>query len=79
MIFSTLKSQSFRIADSYVHLSLADFSLLSEQKSLSSVNLSLFLHDVSLLWVEPDTSLSFAQFWETNLEGARTLFQNWHL
>ena len=56
MISPPLKFQSFRTAVLYIHFSLASFSLLVKKKSLSSVNVSLFLHDVSVFWLEPDTS-----------------------
>ena len=82
MIFPPLKFQNFGITVSYIHFSVASFSFLLKQKSLSSFNLSLFLHDVSTLWLEPDisgtSSLYFPHTWETNLEGARTLVQSWH-
>ena len=35
---------------------LASFSVLWKHKSLSSLNLGLVLHDVSIFWLEPDTS-----------------------
>ena len=52
------------------------FIFLLKQKSLRFVNLSLFLHDISIFWLEPitsGTSSFFAQIWETSLQGARTL------
>ena len=82
MISPLLKFQSFTTAVLYIHFSLASFSLLVKKKSLSSLNLSLFLHDVSVFWLEPDTSgissLYFAHTWKNNLEGARIFLQSWH-
>ena len=49
----------------YVHSSLTSFSELLIYKCLSSDNLSLGFHDVSIFWLESDTlgtlSLNFAQ------------------
>ena len=36
----------------YIHLSLASFFVVFKHKSLSFVNLSLFLHDVPIFWLE---------------------------
>ena len=36
----------------YIHLSLASLFVLFTHKYLSSVNLSFFLHDVSIFWLE---------------------------
>ena len=49
MISHPLKSQSFRIAVIYIHLFL-------KHKSSRFINLSLFLHDVSIFWLKADPS-----------------------
>ena len=68
--------KAFELSFTYIHHSLASLSILFKQKSLSFVNLEVFLHHISMFSF--DTSLYFAQLPETNLEGACTLEQNWH-
>ena len=58
-------SRSFRIA-AFLHTFIFDYLFCTfENKSLSSVNLSLDLHGVSIFWLDSDTSgtlsLYFAQ------------------
>ena len=42
----------FELLFTYIHLSLGNFSALFKHKFLSFVNLSLFLHDVVVVWLE---------------------------
>ena len=62
---SLLKFQSFRFLFTFIHLSLASFTELFKHKSLSFVNLSFFLHDVSIFWWErlPRPVLKVHVFW----------------
>ena len=48
MILLPLKFQSFRIAVMYIHL------FFLKHKSLSFADLSLFFHEVLMLWLEPN-------------------------
>ena len=61
-----------------IYLSLASFSVLLKHKLLRSVKLNLFLHNVSIFWLEPDITgtLYFAQTSMTSVKGARNLAKN---
>ena len=45
-------SKAFELLFTYIHHALASLSVLFKHKSLSFVNLSLFLHHVSTFWLE---------------------------
>ena len=42
----------FKLLFTYIYLSLASLSVLFKRKSIDFVNLSLFLHEVSIFWLE---------------------------
>ena len=73
---SKQQSKAFELLLTYINLSLTSFSALSKDKSLSFLNLGLFLHEMSIAWLEHLYILS--QTSETGLEAARTLVQSWH-
>ena len=53
MISLRLKFKAFKLLFTYIHHSLISLSVLFKQKSFSFfVNLSLFLHRVSIFWLE---------------------------
>ena len=52
MISLPLKFKKFELLFTYIHLSLASFSVLFKYKSLSFVNLSLFWHDILIFGLE---------------------------
>ena len=79
IFFKIFISDIFELLFTFIHLCLACLSVLF--KSLSFVNLHLFLHDVSIFWLEHLYILSKLQIpaLKVHLLWCRTLIYRWKL